>query len=193
MPEPIPYGQEPARLLAGKHLIAYRFGSHYSIELPVFNREAVEIIRMVPTAHWERSDGAWYVRTSRHEALQKAMDRIAAIPGMDRAPGQRHGADTEAAAKPAVKPQRTLILADTPCEIGQIMTYRRKPVAVEHLGRPFMADARYAKWGKPELCGAMVRYASHHPASPEEIAAWDRKLEERRLAAEETAAPEPEF
>lgn len=199
MPEAIPYGQEPAVLRAGENLIAHRTGRYYSLTLPEYSREATDIIREVATAFWERSDGAWRVRASRHETLQKAMDRIAAIPGMDKAPVSYRPTDaSDILRKPVATAQKTLILADTPCEIGQILTYRRKAVAVEHIGRAFTADSRYAKWGKPELCGKLVRYATHHPASAEEIAAWEQTLEERGRAVEPAqdhaeAAAEPEF
>lgn len=197
MPDAIhyPYGEEPKRLQAGENLTAYRVGRYYSLTLPQYSREATEIIRMVATAHWERSDGAWHVHASHHQTLQRAMDQVAVIPGMDRAPGPRRATvDTQV----ATRPQRSLIPADADFEVGQILTYRRKPVAVERLGAPFMADSRNAKWGKPELAGKMVRYAYHHPASQEEVHAWERTLEDRRQALEveqliDEATPEPEF
>ncbi|WP_411839675.1 hypothetical protein [Paracoccus sp. ME4] len=185
MTDAMPHEAEPKILRAGEHLIAHRMARYYALLLPVYSPEATAIIKGVPGAHWERSDGAWHVRASNHQTLQRAMDRIAAIPGMDRAarPG-RATATGVGAAQAGRSTQRTLVLADIPCEVGQILSYRRKPVAVEHVGRAFMADSRYAKWGKADLCGRMVRFASHHPASADEIAAWERVLEERARVVE---------
>lgn len=187
----VPYGQEPERIDIAPDVYAVKLGLYYHIKFP-YNREAVEVMRMVATAHYAREMNGWAARQARHEDIRKALIKIDEILGPDRhaAREARERAAAEKGAKPAkpAKPQRVIVPVEDGVKAGQVLEIKKKHVTVERLGAPFTADSRYARWGKPEMVGAIVRYAYHRPSTEAEIEAFRQE----QLEAQEAEVPEPD-
>lgn len=176
LPEDAPYGAEPVLLDAGKGIIAHKLHRHYTLRFP-FCREGTEIVRSLPTARWSPAGGGeWSIDAFQYRGLRKAMLRIASLlPDTKIAKTQSGNLDI----KVTVLLERGLIC-------GDLLHYKRKPVIIDRLGSPFLADARWARHAKGELVGKQVRYAYCHSASPAEIAL----IEERRAIDPRPADPD---
>jgi hypothetical protein len=93
------------------------------------------------------------------------VDRILRSKGIDT------DADPETwrAVKAPEKLARTLVRLDDGIAAGTILSVKKGPAMVERMGAPFVGEPKYARWGKPELVGSMLRYAYHRPATEAEI------------------------
>ncbi|WP_027234300.1 hypothetical protein [Leisingera caerulea] len=174
----MPIGQEPERIDVAEDVYAVKTGLFYHIAFP-YHPQAPDIMRSVKTAYFVPETKGWTARIIRHQDIYHALCKIDALLPADRHEKRRareaatagESGQRKAGKKPAARQQRILVLAsDDVCET-QILEVKGKHVTVERLGTPFMADRKFAKWGKPELVGKLVRYAYHRPSTEAEIEA----------------------
>ncbi|MBW3243326.1 hypothetical protein KUV57_11520 [Epibacterium sp. DP7N7-1] len=183
----VPYGQEPERIDISPDVYAIKIGLYYHITFP-YSQEAVNIMRKVATAHFSPEMKGWAARGSRHEDIREALGEISKTLNANRNAVSRQR-DTYAAksrSKPdkPVKPQRVLVPIEDGLRAGDVLELKKKHITVERLGTPFTADSRYARWGKPEMVGSLVRYAYYRPSTEAEI----EELKKEQLESQKGAS-----
>ena len=161
---------------------------HYTAQFP-YDKDAVDIIRMSVGAHYAPESGGWQLRAGYPGRVERVLEEIDDLL-------RRKGINTDAdpAEKPdrgaPVKMDRTIVRLEDGVLAGAVINVKKGPVMVERLGSPFIGDGKYARWGKPELVGATLRYAYHRPATEAEI---QIAAEIRDRKEEPDTNPEPEF
>lgn len=139
---------------------------HYKVEFP-FTKEAVDRMRLCPTAFWERSLG-WSVSAHKADALRAALTDIEGIC-------KAQGVDTNARDTPL---KRSVILHNVDQAAPPFLEGEKGLEKVVRLGAPFVASRALAKSTGLKISGKMVRYAYHRPASEIELDELNRSENE---------------
>lgn len=168
-------GETPDRIYAAKDIYAIRTGRNYQLVFP-FSREAVAIVKSIPTAHFVPEMRGWSVQANRFRELDAGLQRL------HRALEPRPSSDARSSTGVGAQARdRTLMPVSADLSVGCILPLKGAHVTVLGFGKPFVADQRYSAWGRPELAGAQVRYAYHRPATDAEIASWRSRQPEHDL------------
>lgn len=167
----VPIGQEPERIEIAEDVYAVHCGTHYHIAFP-YHPKAPEIMRSVWTAHYVPETRAWSARISRYADIEDALRKINQLLPADRdmKPKARR-ASAAAGQKQPARRNRVLVSVSDDVAEGSVLEIGGKHVTVEHIGVPFTADRKFARWGKAELVGKLVHYAYHRPSTEAEIEA----------------------